>query len=189
MAAACSTPLSNFEAGQNYKEVSDPEVVVSFPLLDDRFAGVSLLAWTTTPWTLPSNLALCVHPDLEYVVVRDAKTQTLYMLAASRIVQMYKKEAEYAVESRHVGRDLEGLKYTPIFDYFVAAKGDTSYRVLLDTYVTDSSGTGVVHQAPPAPPLLPSSPPHPRPSLPSPRATLPHGPCPHSLLTCSRTAR
>jgi isoleucyl-tRNA synthetase len=69
------------------------------------------------------------------------------MLAASRTVQLYKKEGEFAVESRHVGRDLQGLKYTPIFDYFVASKADTSYRVLIDTYVTDSSGTGVVHQA------------------------------------------
>jgi isoleucyl-tRNA synthetase len=148
MTAACSTPLSNFEAGQNYKEVSDPEVVVSFPLLADAFKGVHVLAWTTTPWTLPSNLALCVHPDMEYVVVKDAKTAALYLLATSRICQMYKKEGEYAVVSTHVGKDLAGLKYTPIFDYFAEAKAAVGFRILTDTYVTDGSGTGVVHQAP-----------------------------------------
>lgn len=62
---ACATPLSNFEAGQNYKDVQDPTIVVSFPLANDT--GVELLAWTTTPWTLPSNLALCVHPEKDYV--------------------------------------------------------------------------------------------------------------------------
>jgi isoleucyl-tRNA synthetase len=69
---ACGTPLSNFEAGLNYKDVQDPAVVVSFPLVSDPSVG--LLAWTTTPWTLPSNLALCVHPELDYVKIRDKKT-------------------------------------------------------------------------------------------------------------------
>ncbi|VDP33335.1 unnamed protein product [Echinostoma caproni] len=64
---ACSTPLSNFEAGQNYKDVQDPAVIVSFPL--DTQKDVEFVAWTTTPWTLVSNLALCVHPDKEYVKV------------------------------------------------------------------------------------------------------------------------
>ena len=64
----CATPLSNFEASQNYKEVQDPAVTVSFPL-DDQ-PNVNMVAWTTTPWTLPSNLALCVHPDLTYVKIK-----------------------------------------------------------------------------------------------------------------------
>ncbi len=68
---ACATPLSNFEAGLAYKEVQDPAVVISFPLVDDSNANtnVSMVAWTTTPWTLPSNLALCVNPELDYVRV------------------------------------------------------------------------------------------------------------------------
>lgn len=65
---ACTTPLSNFEAGQNYKDVNDPAVMVTFPL-DDDADGASLIAWTTTPWTLPSNLALCVNADFDYVKV------------------------------------------------------------------------------------------------------------------------
>ena len=64
----CTTPLSNFEATQNYKEVNDPAVIITFPLDDEP--GVSMIAWTTTPWTLPSNLALCVHPELQYVKVK-----------------------------------------------------------------------------------------------------------------------
>lgn len=65
---ACNTPLSNFESHQNYKDVQDPSVTVSFPLEEDP--DVSLVAWTTTPWTLPSNLALCVNPELQYVKLR-----------------------------------------------------------------------------------------------------------------------
>ncbi len=64
----CTTPLANFEATQNYKEVTDPAVIVSFPLDEDP--NVKMIAWTTTPWTLPSNMALCVHPDLTYVKVQ-----------------------------------------------------------------------------------------------------------------------
>lgn len=66
---ACNTPVSNFEANQNYMDVTDPAVIVSFPL--DQEPGVSMVAWTTTPWTLPSNLGLCVNPEMEYVKVLD----------------------------------------------------------------------------------------------------------------------
>ncbi|XP_054711210.1 isoleucine--tRNA ligase, cytoplasmic-like [Uloborus diversus] len=72
---ACSTPLSNFESGQNYKEVVDPAVIVSFPL--DETPDVSVIAWTTTPWTLPSNLSICVHPELDYVKVKGLTIMTL----------------------------------------------------------------------------------------------------------------
>jgi isoleucyl-tRNA synthetase len=83
---ACHTPLSNFESGQNYQDVSDPAVVVSFPVLDNpNFVDTHLLAWTTTPWTLPSNLALCVNPDFEYVKVLDSETQKQYILCEKRL--------------------------------------------------------------------------------------------------------
>ena len=81
---ACSTTLSNFEAGQNYKDVSDPAVMVAFPIPDDADAA-SLVAWTTTPWTLPSNLALCVHPEFNYVKLKHAKTGKVYIVAEARI--------------------------------------------------------------------------------------------------------
>jgi isoleucyl-tRNA synthetase len=100
----CSTTLSNFEAGLNYKDVSDPALMVSFPLLEDPDAA-KLVAWTTTPWTLPSNLALCVHPDYEYVKVRSAKTGEVYIVADSRLsfmpgaVSKKKKSQKGAVRS------------------------------------------------------------------------------------------
>lgn len=156
---ACTTPLSNFEAGLNYKDVRDPAIVVSFPLVEDE--SVSFIAWTTTPWTLPSNLALCVHPELQYVKVLDKKADKTYILAKSRLPQLFpimnnKKKwkpamaAElYEIKETYVGKDLVGKKYKPLFDFFADTPQSPEYfRVLSDTYVTDDAGTGVVHQAP-----------------------------------------
>lgn len=156
---ACGTPLSNFEAGLNYKDVRDPAVVVSFPLKDEE--GVSFVAWTTTPWTLPSNIALCVHPDLEYIRILDKKADKRFILAKSRLAQLFpimnnKKKWKpkmadelYEIEATFPGKELVGKKYQPMFDYFVDSEGSEEYfRVLSDKYVTDDAGTGVVHQAP-----------------------------------------
>jgi len=152
---ACNTPLSNFEAGLNYKEDTvDPAVVVSFPRVDDP--TVAFVAWTTTPWTLPSNLALCVHPDFTYVTVKDSKTGAQYILAENRVAQLYPKAGkkdykggEFEIVSKALGRELVGVKYTPLFDYFnVPEYAGKAFRVLADTYVTDDAGTGIVHQAP-----------------------------------------
>lgn len=156
---ACGTPLSNFEAGLNYKDVRDPAVVVSFPLRDEE--GVSFVAWTTTPWTLPSNIALCVHPTMEYVKVLDKKSGARYILAKARLPQIYpemtkkkkwtpQKAAEtLEVEATFQGSELVGKKYEPIFGYFANSEGSEEYfRILSDTYVTDDAGTGIVHQAP-----------------------------------------
>lgn len=150
---ACNTPLSNFETTQNYKEVSDPSVVVSFPLNNvpstSVLHGASMLAWTTTPWTLPSNLALCVHPDMVYLLVEDTESQRHFVLMEARLSQMYKSEEQYKVLHKMTGKDLKDLSYDPLFKYFAhlgAERG--AFRVLNDTYVTSDSGTGVVHQAP-----------------------------------------
>jgi isoleucyl-tRNA synthetase len=156
---ACTTPLSNFEAGLNYKDVRDPAVVVSFPLIDD--SSVSFVAWTTTPWTLPSNLALCVHPELEYIKVKDIKADKVFILAKSRLPQLFpimnnKKKWKpelakelYEILEVYVGKDLVGKKYLPLFDYFANTPKSSGYfRVVSDTYVTDDAGTGIVHQAP-----------------------------------------
>ncbi len=83
---ACNTPLSNFEAGLDYRNVSDPAVTVAFPLEDEP--DTSLLAWTTTPWTLPSNLALCVNSKMDYVKIKDAATGKVYILAEARLVEL-----------------------------------------------------------------------------------------------------
>eukprot|EP00124_Ichthyophonus_hoferi_P005336 Ihof_evm1s749 gene=Ihof_evmTU1s749 len=89
---ACCTPLSNFEVQQNYKDTTDPCVTVSFPLVNEP--EVSLLAWTTTPWTLPSNLALCVHPDMDYVKIQDTASGKIYILHEKRLVGLYKNPAK-----------------------------------------------------------------------------------------------
>ena len=163
---------SNFEAGLNYKDVQDPAVTVSFPLLSDP--TTSLLAWTTTPWTLPSNLALCVNPTMLYVKIKDKKSGKNYVLAEARLVQLYPKlasakkeptaeqKAEWyeMVGAPFPGSEMEGWRYAPLFDYFVAwdeegkaagkegGREKGAFRVLVDGYVTSESGTGVVHQAP-----------------------------------------
>ncbi|VDN08043.1 unnamed protein product [Thelazia callipaeda] len=144
---ACSTPLSNFEAGQNYKDVIDPAVVVGFSLDDD--SSVQLVAWTTTPWTLVSNLSLAVHPDMVYVTVEDKKKKKKYILMEERICELYKKEDDYEVLDRFEGKVLEGKTYQPLFPYFAELKSKIgAFRVLLATYITSDQGTGVVHQAP-----------------------------------------
>lgn len=152
----CATPLSNFEAGLNYKDVTDPAVVVSFPIVDEP--GVSFVAWTTTPWTLPSNLALCVNPELEYVQILDQKTSHQYILAKTRLPQLYpimnnKKKwkpelasEHYEIQKTFKGVDLKGKRYQPLFDFFVGP--ESYFQVVADAYVTDDAGTGVVHQAP-----------------------------------------
>lgn len=147
---ACTTPLSNFEAGLNYKDVDDPAVVVSFPIIDAE-EPASFLAWTTTPWTLPSNLALCVRDDLDYVYVADQKSGNTYVMAESRLVQLYKnpkKKKGFEILRKVKGKELVGLRYQPLFDYFKNEYGERAFRVLSDEYVTDADGTGIVHQAP-----------------------------------------
>lgn len=143
----CTTPLSNFEANMNYKDVSDPEVFVAFPLADD--STTSLIAWTTTPWTLPSNLCLCVNPDLDYVTVEDVASQKKYILAESRLPAIYKKATNaYKILSKCKGKDLKGTKYVPMFPYFAKEEANGAFHVQVDSYVTSDSGTGVVHCAP-----------------------------------------
>ena len=153
----CGTPLSNFEAGLNYKDVNDPAAVVSFPLLHDP--SVSLLAWTTTPWTLPSNLALCVNPAFEYVKIIDkTRDNRVFILLEKRLNQLFpevgkvdctvERKAElYEIVDRYVGEQLVGWKYEPLFQYF-SDSNPQAFRVISDNYVTEDSGTGIVHQAP-----------------------------------------
>jgi isoleucyl-tRNA synthetase len=142
----CSTPLSNFEAGQNYKDVPDPAAFVAFPLVDKP--NRRLIAWTTTPWTLPSNLALCVHPDLDYVAVKPKDSDVENVLLESALKSLYKKAGEYTVVEKFKGSTLKGKKYIPPFSYFESLDTGKFYHVLNGTFVTTDQGTGIVHQAP-----------------------------------------
>ena len=139
---ALETPLSNTETRMDdaYKQVQDPALTVSFVLE----TGESLLAWTTTPWTLPSNLALAVSPDVSYVRVRH--NETIFILAEARL-SAYEKELEGAVVLDTVlGSALVGRNYTPMFSYF--ADQPDAFRVIAGDFVTTEDGTGVVHLAP-----------------------------------------
>ncbi|KAJ1703600.1 hypothetical protein LUZ63_003379 [Rhynchospora breviuscula] len=141
----CKTPLSNFESGLNYKDVPDPAVMVSFPVVDDSDSA-ALVAWTTTPWTLPSNLALCVNPNLTYVKVRESVSKAVYIVAESRLSQLPGSKSAKVIE-KFPGSKLKGLRYVPLFEYFSECS-DVAFRVVADNYVTEDSGTGVVHCAP-----------------------------------------
>ena len=139
----CATPLSNFEANQGYKDVTDPAITIRFDALDEE--NLSFLAWTTTPWTLPSNLALAVGPEIEYVRVKDGDRD--YIMAASRLASYYGKETPEIVW-RGKGAELVGRRYKPLFDYFAFRAEDGAFRVLGADFVSTEDGTGIVHIAP-----------------------------------------
>ncbi|KAG9233036.1 tRNA synthetases class I-domain-containing protein [Amylocarpus encephaloides] len=145
---ALTTALSNFEANQNYQDVTDPAVVVSFPLVHDP--STSLLAWTTTPWTLPSHTGLAAHPDFEYVKILDEVSGKNYILLEKLMGTLYKdpKKAKFKIVQKIKGTEMLGWKYEPLFDYFTGEFQDHGFRVFNATYVTDDSGVGIVHQAP-----------------------------------------
>lgn len=145
--AKLGTPLSNFEASENYKDVDDPSLTVAFQSRDDD--NTYFLAWTTTPWTLVSNLALMVGPRIEYVEVIDHPTKRHFILASQRLPAYYKDPAEYTVVRTFAGDELEGKRYIPLFDYFLDhAQEGATFRILLEDTVSVEDGTGIVQTAP-----------------------------------------
>ena len=152
-----STPLSNFEAGSNYKDVQDPTVTVRVKALDglekiEGLAGstVYLLIWTTTPWTLPENLMICAGAAIDYVAVRDLTddAKPVYIMAKARLSTIFKKPEQYEVVAEFKGDTLKGVSYELIFPYFADKRAEGAFRVLNDDYVTTDDGTGLVHIAP-----------------------------------------
>lgn len=136
------TVLSNSEASSEYQDVTDDAITVWFELEN----GDRALAWTTTPWTLPANSALAVNPDMKYLRMRDADG-AVYVIAESRLAA-YEKQFANATQIGVVsGRDLVGLKYKPLFDYY-ADTSDLLYQIIPADYVSDGDGTGIVHIAP-----------------------------------------
>lgn len=151
--ARCATPLSSHEVAQGYKDVEETTVVITFPAVDNVWfvnkglatdsEPATFLAWTTTPWTLPSNLALAVHPKVNYAFVKhEGKT---LILAEDLVSRFFGEDA--VIESTVLGIDLVGQKYVPLFDYFKDV-ATNSFRVIPADYVTTDDGTGIVHQAP-----------------------------------------
>jgi isoleucyl-tRNA synthetase len=138
------TVLSNFEATSNYQDVQDPAITVLLKLVDE---DAHLAVWTTTPWTLPSNLAVCVGPEITYAKVRDRGRNVVLYLAEARLDE-YRKSHDLEVLGTCVGRDLVGRSYEPLFPYFANQRAQGAFVVLMDGYVSTESGTGLVHQAP-----------------------------------------
>ena len=167
------TALSSGEVGQGYRQVADPSVYVRFPLLDaqGKETNTSLLVWTTTPWTLPSNQFAAVHPDLNYAEVEDAETKHRFIVAEALVETIEQKIGRsLARGAEYPGKSLVGRRYVPPFDYYYRTLGNArgwlkdnrewttlespaltdylAWRVVAADFVTTDSGTGVVHQAP-----------------------------------------
>ncbi|HUI92900.1 MAG TPA: isoleucine--tRNA ligase [Chitinivibrionales bacterium] len=139
----CATPLSNFEMNEGYKDVQSPSITVYFPLVNDP--STKLLVWTTTPWTLPSNVACAVGPEISYVKVQDGDSR--YIIAKDRIGAYYKDPSQYKVLEELTGKQLQGLRYAPLFDYF-AKTSEKFFQVTCADFVSTEDGTGIVHIAP-----------------------------------------
>ena len=144
--AKLGTPLSNFEANLNYKDVDDPSLTVTFPLVDEP--DTSLLVWTTTPWTLPSNLAIMAKKELEYAKVKDLKTGHHYILAKACLAHYFKNPEEFQVVSTFMGDKLDKRRYEPILPYFANRAQANAFRVILEDSIAAEEGTGLVHSAP-----------------------------------------
>lgn len=140
------TPLSNFEANLNYKDVDDPSLTVTFPLEGEE--DVSFLVWTTTPWTLPSNLAIMVKKDMEYVKIKDKRSSHVYILGRARLPIYFKNPEEYEILSIILGEQLINQRYKPLFPYFAKKASEQAFRVIAEESISSEEGTGIVHAAP-----------------------------------------
>ena len=166
----CSTVLSTHELAQGYKDVQDQTVTVRFKItkapegIDDSDmanGNTYFLAWTTTPWTLPSNLGLCMGPEIDDVKILDKASGDYYIFAEARLSAYYKNEEDYEIIYRRKGRDFVGTRYEPLFPYFAnladasacqektgLACKEGAFRMFNADYVSTEDGTGIVHIAP-----------------------------------------
>ncbi|KAI5181462.1 isoleucyl-tRNA synthetase [Nematocida sp. AWRm80] len=171
----CRTPMSNFEANQNYKETTDITATVRLPLKqplkigDQTYKSISFIAWTTTPWTLPSNSALLVNPEMEYCLVQEKPTELLHQLYTGKTTTLDQKETEISKETEEnyyvikakfalkktekpvatlLGKDLVGLEYQQPFQHFEQKRSLGYFRVYMADFVQEGAGTGIVHCAP-----------------------------------------
>ena len=141
----CSTPLAKAEIAMDnsYKNVKEESVVVKLKIKDENTYA---LTWTTTPWTLPSNLALAVNPNFDYIYVKDRSNGETYLIGKEVLSQFYKDKAQYDIVKEVKGRKLEGKEYEPLFPYFKNIQN--AFKFLIGDFVTSEDGTGIVHIAP-----------------------------------------
>ena len=166
----CATVLSTHELAQGYKEKQDPAITIRFKVTkapeaftdgDMTNGKTYFLAWTTTPWTLPSNLGLCMGPEIDYVKILDKSSGDYYILAESRLASYYKNAEDYEIIYRHKGSEFLGAEYEPLFPYFANLKDAAecekvsgqkcekgAFRLMNADYVSTEDGTGIVHIAP-----------------------------------------
>nr|MCR5172383.1 isoleucine--tRNA ligase [Treponema sp.] len=166
----CATVLSTHELAQGYKEKQDPAITIRFKVTKEAPAfsdpdmvngKTYFLAWTTTPWTLPSNLGLCMGPEIDYVKILDKASGDFYILAESRLASYYKNEEDYQIIYRRKGADFIDAEYEPLFPYFAGLKDAAAcekesgqkctkgaFRLFNADYVSTEDGTGIVHIAP-----------------------------------------
>ena len=137
----CGTALSSHEVAQGYKDVKETSVVARFKVKGRENAYI--LAWTTTPWTLPSNVALCMNPDETYVEIESDGAR--YIMAEALVPNFFEN---YTLIEKRTGKEYEGTEYEPLFSYSVGSFREKAFYVVCDTYVTLTDGTGVVHIAP-----------------------------------------
>ena len=136
----CGTALSSHEVAQGYKDVKEVSAIAKFKLRDE---DTFVLAWTTTPWTLPSNVGLCMNPDVGYVKVKADGEQ--YILAEALVKKVFGEDKEVEVLEKKKGSEYAGRRYFPLFDFI--EDDDNGFKVVADNYVTTEDGTGVVHIA------------------------------------------
>ena len=142
----CGTSLSSHEVAQGYKDVKENSLIVKFKVLgkDNEY----ILAWTTTPWTLPSNLAFCVNPNEKYVrfTIEGDENNTVYIMAEALIKSVFGEDTKANILNEYTGEELKGTEYEPLYSFVKPDK--KAYYVIADDYVTMEDGTGVVHTAP-----------------------------------------
>ncbi|MBF13539.1 MAG: isoleucine--tRNA ligase [Legionellales bacterium] len=143
---ALGTGLSNFEASSNYQNIQDPSIIVL--VVDQQDPNLHYAIWTTTPWTLPSNLLICVNPNEDYVTLQEKNSDRKIVIAQARMGQ-FPQIDQFEIIDKITGKSLVGKTYQPLFDYFkTATDHEPVFRIVADDYVTMSDGTGMVHQAP-----------------------------------------
>ncbi len=144
--AKLGTPLSNFEASENYKDVDDPSLTVAIELLGEE--NTFVLVWTTTPWTLVSNMAITVGAEIDYVMIQESASSKKYILARQCLDRYFKDSVAYQILNEYSGKALVGKRYKPLFPHFqdYAMKG--AFHIIADGFVTIDEGTGLVHTAP-----------------------------------------
>ena len=143
----CSTPISNHELNLGgYRDVHDPAITVRFQSVEEE--DTWFLAWTTTPWTLVSNLGLAVGSDIDYLKVRDIAEGTFYILAEARLASYFAEEETYRIMWKRKGAELKDFAYKPIFGYFAELADTGAFRILVSDRVSIEDGTGIVHTAP-----------------------------------------